>query len=86
MKATTLTISTAFGATGNYAFSKGELLMLETAKERIELLKIGITGKTIERLYIANNNIKIIPAYNPIFFELVEMESCLPEKVKDNST
>ncbi|MCZ7398163.1 MAG: hypothetical protein O8C62_00515 [Candidatus Methanoperedens sp.] len=46
--------------------------MLETPKERIELLKIGITGKTIERLYIINNNIKII--YIPMFFELIEIE------------
>lgn len=54
--------------------------MLETPKERIELLKIGITGKTIERLYIVYNDIKIIPA--PMLFELTEIESSLPEKVQ----
>ncbi len=56
--------------------------MLETPKERIELLKLGITGKTIERLYIANNGIKIIPA--PKDFE-VEIESGLSEKVKSKA-
>lgn len=54
--------------------------MLETPKERIELLKIGITGKTIERLYIINNNIKVINA--PMFFELVEIECSLPENTQ----
>ncbi len=34
--------------------------MLETPEERVRLLKAGITGKTIERLYILNNNFKII--------------------------
>ncbi len=56
--------------------------MLETPKERVELLKIGITGKTIEMLYIANNGIKIIPA--PKDFE-VEIESGLSEKVKSKA-
>lgn len=56
--------------------------MLETPKERIELLKIGITGKTIERLYIVNNNIKMI--HTPMLFELTEIESGLPEKVESN--
>jgi hypothetical protein len=54
--------------------------MLETPKERIELLKIGVTSKTIERLYIANNGIKIIPV--PKHFEVIEIESGLPEKVQ----
>ena len=34
--------------------------MLETSEERIKLLKAGVTGKSIERLYIAHNNLKII--------------------------
>lgn len=46
--------------------------MLENPEERIELLKIGITGKTIERLYLVNNNIKIVPA--PMILELIEIE------------
>jgi len=34
--------------------------MLETSKERVELLKLGIDSKTIEKLYIKNNGFKII--------------------------
>jgi hypothetical protein len=34
--------------------------MLETSKERVKLLKMGIDGKTIEKLYIKNNGFKII--------------------------
>lgn len=34
--------------------------MLETPEERVRLLRAGLTGKTIERLYVINNNFKII--------------------------
>jgi hypothetical protein len=34
--------------------------MLETPKERAELLKRGIPGEKIEELYISQNNLKII--------------------------
>jgi hypothetical protein len=34
--------------------------MLETAKESIRLLIAGVRGKTIEKLYIAGNNMEII--------------------------
>lgn len=34
--------------------------MLETMKERSALLKAGISGKRIEELYVACNNMKII--------------------------
>ena len=34
--------------------------MLETAEERVKLLKAGLTGKEIERLYIEKNNIKVV--------------------------
>ncbi len=34
--------------------------MLETSHERVKLLKAGITGKTIERLYNVENNFKIV--------------------------
>lgn len=34
--------------------------MLETPKERTELLKKGIAGKKIEELYIRNNKFKIV--------------------------
>lgn len=33
--------------------------MLETPQERVELLKAGITGKTIESLYVERNGFKI---------------------------
>ncbi len=49
-----------------------EAVMLETPEERIRLLKSGLTGKRIERLYIEGNNIKIIHA--PSNIELVEFE------------
>lgn len=43
--------------------------MLETSEERVRLLKAGLTGKDIERLYIIHNNIKIIG--RPLLFNLV---------------
>lgn len=46
--------------------------MLETAEERVKLLKAGFTGKTIETLYIKGNNIKIVLI--PTIFELVEID------------
>jgi hypothetical protein len=46
--------------------------MLETAEERVKLLKTGISGKEIERLYIKGNSIKII--LTPAIFELVEID------------
>ncbi|VVB88669.1 Uncharacterised protein [uncultured archaeon] len=33
--------------------------MLETPEERVLLLKVGITGKQIEELYISCNNFKV---------------------------
>lgn len=41
--------------------------MLETSQERVELLKAGIDGKTIEKLYLIYNNFKIV--YSPILFD-----------------
>lgn len=41
--------------------------MFETREERVKLLKSGIDGRTIENLYIKNNNFKIID--RPILFE-----------------
>jgi len=45
--------------------------MLETIEERVKLLKVGLTGKEIEELYIANNNFKIIRniLYNNLVIE-----------------
>jgi hypothetical protein len=40
--------------------------MLEIAKERILLLKAGITGKQIEELYISLNNFKIVGNHRPV--------------------
>lgn len=34
--------------------------MLETTQERIKLLKAGVHGETIEKLYVTGNEIKII--------------------------
>jgi hypothetical protein len=47
--------------------------MLETSQEREKLLKAGIDGKTIEKLYIIFNNFKIVPT--PLLFELVEINT-----------
>jgi hypothetical protein len=48
-----------------------ELNMLETAHERVKMLKAGITGKTIERLYVVENDFKIVRS--PIFLDLIEI-------------
>ncbi len=45
--------------------------MLETPQERVKLLKAGINGKTIEKLYIIYNNFKIVRI--PILIEIVEI-------------
>ncbi len=45
--------------------------MLETPQERVKLLKVGINGRTIERLYIIYNNFKIV--HIPILIEVVEI-------------
>lgn len=34
--------------------------MLETMRERVKLLKAGISGKRIEYLYVIGNNMKIV--------------------------
>jgi len=47
--------------------------MLETAQERVRLLKAGIDSKTIEKLYIIYNNLKIV--HIPLLFELVEINT-----------
>ncbi len=45
--------------------------MLETREERVQLLKTGITGKTLEKLYVAYNQFKAIG--DPVCLELVEI-------------
>lgn len=34
--------------------------MLETREERVKLLKAGLSGKMIEKLYVEGNNFKVI--------------------------
>jgi hypothetical protein len=55
--------------------------MLETPEERIKLLKAGISGKTIEKLYIKSNNFWIISI--PAVIELVELD--IPTKIHNTS-
>jgi len=45
--------------------------MLETSQERVRLLNAGIDGKTIEKLYLISNNLKIV--HTSLLFELVEI-------------
>ncbi len=45
-------------------------VMLETSQERVKLLKAGVFGKTIEKLYLIYNDIKIINS--PVLSELLE--------------
>ncbi len=45
--------------------------MLETREERVQLLKAGITAKTLERLYVIYNHFKVVEV--PVRFELVEV-------------
>jgi len=44
--------------------------MLESSQERVKLLKAGIFGKTIEKLYLFYNDIKIINS--PVLSESLE--------------
>lgn len=45
--------------------------MLETAEERVKLLRSGFTQKQIEELYIEGNDLRM--ANPPILIELVEI-------------
>ncbi len=51
--------------------------MLEKREERVKLLKAGLSGKMIERLYIKGNNFKII-SFSPVI-EVLEIDICLAE-------
>lgn len=44
-------------------------MVLETREERIKLLKAGISGKEIERLYVIFNDLRIIN--KPLLFEFI---------------
>jgi hypothetical protein len=54
--------------------------MLETADERVKLLKKGLSGQEIERHYIEQNNFKIIRT--PILYEAKEFD--IPRSIFDN--
>ncbi len=47
--------------------------MLESSNERVELLKRGISSKTIEKLYLLCNNFKIVSS--PVLFEPDEVDA-----------
>ncbi len=47
--------------------------MLETPEERVKLLKAGISGRDIEKLYIIYNNFKIIGS--PLLFNHSDIEA-----------
>ncbi|MDO8727653.1 MAG: hypothetical protein Q7J35_16435 [Candidatus Methanoperedens sp.] len=47
--------------------------MLETAQERVKLLKKGLSQKEIEMLYIEQNNFKIIRT--PILYDANEFDA-----------
>ena len=49
--------------------------MLETAKERVKLLKAGMTGNQIEELYILFNNLKVVGNQRPI--EKIEINTMI---------
>ncbi|MCX9009569.1 MAG: hypothetical protein OIN66_00465 [Candidatus Methanoperedens sp.] len=57
--------------------------MLETTEERVKLLKAGLIGKTIEKLYIESNNFKIVRT--PAIIELVEIEFLQNKETVTNS-
>ena len=49
------------------------LVMLETSAERVKLLKAGISGRDIEKLYIVFNSFKIVG--NPLLFKFAAVDS-----------
>lgn len=51
--------------------------MLETRKERVKLLKAGLSGKMIERLYIEGNSFRII-SFPPVI-KLMELDIPIDE-------
>jgi hypothetical protein len=59
--------------------------MLETSKERVGLLKAGISAKTIEKLYLICNNFKIVGS--PVLFELVQKsKECQSSFINDKTS
>ncbi len=57
--------------------------MLETAEERIKILKKGFTQRQIEKMYIEGNDLKIVSL--PILVEIIEMEEGQNKKICETS-
>jgi hypothetical protein len=51
--------------------NEGKNIMLETSRERVKLLKAGISTRTIEQLYLQSNCIKIIGI--PVIFNVLDI-------------
>ena len=60
----------------------GDELMLETANERVLLLKADITGKQIEELYILLNDFKIVGNHRPV--EKIEINTEINPHINKN--
>jgi hypothetical protein len=58
--------------------------MLETSEERTKLLKLGFSGKDIEKLYIEHNKFKIV--YSPVPLKQLNLSvfEQTPEKVRQD--
>jgi hypothetical protein len=47
--------------------------MLESPRERVNLLKAGVSEQTIEQIYLAENNFKIVRS--PTFLKAVKTDT-----------
>jgi len=47
--------------------------MLESPRERVNLLKAGVSEQTIEQIYVAENNFKIVRS--PVFLKTVKTDT-----------
>ncbi len=56
--------------------------MFETSRERVQLLKKGLTQKQIEDLYIKGNNFKIVNL--PLLIKLIEIKDRKNKKMYMN--
>jgi hypothetical protein len=59
--------------------------MLETSRERVVLLKAGIDGKTIEKLYVILNNFEFV-GFNPQKINCWEFAGCNRELGKESAS
>ena len=58
--------------------------MIDTPEERVKLLKTGFMQKQIEKLYVEENNFKLVN--KPVFLELVEINDMQDKKMYLNCT